>query len=427
MILTAALFFYCIFRTTDSIYLKKFYFLKSNKVILFSSKMLRQLLLKSRHIYCLNVPRFYTNQPLSLLSLSNEKVQKYLENISNEFYVLKVSDNIDKTKRRRLAMLSHIVELFEQRKCVLENINSLKELKDEKDDEMVKLMEEEREVYTKIVKKLDGEIIDAILLIDDTPDYGSIVLEVTAGVGGQEAMLFAREIFDMYCNYVEFKGWNSDIIQLEHSDVGGVRHGSMIVSGEGAFKHLQFEGGVHRVQRIPTTEKSGRIHTSTVTVAIIPRPDDFHLTIKDKDLKIETKRASGAGGQHVNTTDSAVRIVHLPTGIAVESQSERSQLKNKEICLKKLESKILQQELNKQHASEAATRKSQVGQSFRNEKIRTYNYNQDRISDHRIENGTTYNLKGFLEGGLELDQLIVKVSAANRENELQEIIKSFAK
>lgn len=390
--------------------------------------MIRQLFLKSRHLcYSSNLLRFYSHQPAPFLSLSNDKVQKYLENIRNEFYVLKVSENIDKIKRRRLTMLSHIVELFEQRKCVLENINALKELKDEKDDEMVNLMKEEREVYNTIVNRLDGEIIDAILTIDDGPDYGSIVLEVTAGVGGQEAMLFAREIFDMYSNYVDFKGWNCEIIQLEHSDVGGIRHASMIVSGDEAYQYLKFEGGVHRVQRIPSTEKSGRIHTSTVSVAIIPRPDDFNLIIKDKDLKIETKRASGAGGQHVNTTDSAVRIVHLPTGIAAEAQSERSQLKNKEIALKKIESKILLIEMNKQVATEVATRKSQVGQSMRNEKIRTYNYNQDRISDHRIENGTTYNLKGFLEGGLELDQLIKKVSSSNRENELLDIINSFTK
>lgn len=239
---------------------------------------------------------------------------------------------------------------------------------------------------------------------------------------GQEAMLFARELFEMYSKFCEYKKWDNELLHLENTDVGGIRHGSILVSGSGAYRALKNEGGVHRVQRIPSTEKSGRIHTSTVTVAIIPRPEDFDIEIKETDLKIETKRASGAGGQHVNTTDSAVRIVHLPTGFASECQTERSQLKNRETALQKLKERLIKVQLDSQVSSVNSSRKSQVGSKNRNEKIRTYNFNQDRVTDHRIENGTTHNLKGFLAGGQDLDLLIDRVYDSIRRKEFMEII-----
>ncbi|XP_050080653.1 peptide chain release factor 1-like, mitochondrial [Anopheles maculipalpis] len=373
------------------------------------------------------VPRNF-NRPASnmngtaLFQISDDRIQKYLERLRLEYYALKVQEQRTRKDIQRMLLLSNVVEMYEQRKIIVDNLHSLKELKDDKDDEMVQLLKEEREAYGSILMRLDSEILNGILSMDDEEDYGSLIMEVTAGVGGQEAMLFARELFDMYCGYVEYKGWEVEMLQTEDTDIGGTRHATTIITGQDAYRYLKHEGGVHRVQRIPATEKSGRIHTSTVTVSIIPRPDDFQVDLKDKDLKIETKRASGAGGQHVNTTDSAVRIVHIPTGIAVECQTERSQQKNREIAKEKLIAKLTQIELEARFSSTQALKKSQVGQSLRNEKIRTYNYNQDRITDHRIEGGTAHNLKGFLEGGEQLDELIEKLQRSQRQKQLMEII-----
>lgn len=266
--------------------------------------------------------------------------------------------------------------------------------------------------------------MNGILSMDDEEDYNTLILEVAAGVGGQEAMLFSRELFDMYCGFIDYKGWETEVIETEDTELGGIRHASIVVHGRDAYRYLKFEAGVHRVQRVPTTEKSARIHTSTATVSVIPRPDEFEIELKDKDLKIETKRASGAGGQHVNTTDSAVRIVHLPTGMAVECQTERSQVKNKEIAKQKLLAKLTQQELESKFNATQSMKKSQVGSSLRNEKIRTYNYNQDRITDHRVDGGTTHNLKAFLEGGSQLEDMIAKLQAMHRKKQLMGIINS---
>uniref|UniRef100_A0A023ET49 Putative mitochondrial polypeptide chain release factor n=1 Tax=Aedes albopictus TaxID=7160 RepID=A0A023ET49_AEDAL len=356
--------------------------------------------------------------------IADESIQKYLENIRLEYYALKVSDQLDKKDIKRMALLSHVVEMYEQRRIIVDNLNSLQEMSSEKDEDMLQLMREEKEAYTNILRKLDGEIMDGILKMDDEDDFNTLILEVAAGVGGQEAMLFTRELFDMYCGFIDYKGWETEVIETEDTELGGIRHASIVVHGRDAYRYLKFEAGVHRVQRVPTTEKSARIHTSTATVSVIPRPDEFEIELKDKDLKIETKRASGAGGQHVNTTDSAVRIVHLPTGVAVECQTERSQVKNKEIAKQKLLAKLTQQELESKFTAANSMKKSQVGSSLRNEKIRTYNYNQDRITDHRVDGGTTHNLKAFLEGGPQLEDMIAKLQAIHRKKQLMEIINS---
>ncbi|XP_053687758.1 peptide chain release factor 1-like, mitochondrial [Sabethes cyaneus] len=356
--------------------------------------------------------------------ICDENIQKYLENIRLEYYSLKVMDQLNKKDIKRLALLSHVVEMYEQRRIIVDNLKSLEEMNSEKDEDMLQLMKEEKEAYTNILTKLDDEIMDGILSMDEEEDFNSLIMEVAAGVGGKEAMLFAREIFDMYCGFIEFKGWQIEYLETEDSELGGIRHASIVVKGRGAYRHLKFEAGVHRVQRVPVTEKAARIHTSTATVSVIPRPDEFQIELHDKDLKIETKRASGAGGQHVNTTDSAVRIVHLPTGVAVECQTERSQVKNKEIAKQKLLAKLTQQELETKFNNSKSLKKSQVGLSLRNEKIRTYNYSQDRITDHRVENGTIHNLKTFLEGGPQLDDMILKLRAAHRKTQLMDIVNS---
>ena len=207
----------------------------------------------------------------------------------------------------------------------------------------------------------------------------------------------------------------------------GLRHANVIVESPEAYNYICHEAGVHRVQRVPATEKSGRLHTSTASVQVIPRPPDVHIQLDDKDLKFETKRASGAGGQHVNTTDSAVRLLHLPSGIAVESQSERSQIKNREIALRKLQSKLLQQQLEKNETNKMATRKSQQGNQNRNEKIRTYNFVQDRITDHRIVGGTVHNLQGFMQGNEQLGQLIQRLVEESRRTKLLAMLAEWSK
>lgn len=235
-------------------------------------------------------------------------------------------------------------------------------------------------------------------------------------------MLFAKDLYQMYLSYLDFLGYEYELLDLGIGDAGGTRHASISVSGDEAFSTLKHEAGVHRVQRIPVTERSGRVHTSTVTVAVLPQPTEIEISLADKDLKIETKRASGAGGQHVNTTDSAVRIVHLPTGVAVECQSQRSQLKNKETALRTLRARIYARQFADQQSSTKELRKSQRGLGMRNEKIRTYNYQQNRVTDHRLNNGTVHNLKGFLEGGEALWNLTKYLDEESKKNAFLEIV-----
>lgn len=269
---------------------------------------------------------------------------------------------------------------------------------------MKRLAQEEEVMYKKQLDDLDEKLLNIILYDLDKENYDNIILEISAGVGGQEAMLFVEDLYKMYIGYANYLEIEHELLELDKSE-NGIRHASILLKGNLAFKKFRHEGGVHRVQRVPKTEKSGRIHTSTVSVAILPEPTDIETNLNHKDLKIETMRASGAGGQHVNTTDSAVRITHCPTGISVTSESQRSQLKNKEIAFLKLKTILYQQELNKQIGIVSEMRKKQMGLGFRNEKIRTYNYNQDRITDHRLENGTIHNLKSFMTGGIELEKL----------------------
>lgn len=338
-------------------------------------------------------------------------------------YIEKLSADLPKHQR---SILETIKQQCAQRRELLTTLANLKDMTSTNSDpEMKELIDlETKEIEEKLNDK-DQELVESILELEDGDTFGSLLVEVTAGVGGKEAMLFSGDLFDMYSNFCESQSWVVEILQMDHSELGGMRHASLCVTGHMAYEYLRHEGGVHRVQRIPVTEKSGRIHTSTVSVAIIPRPDDFRIEIRDKDLRIETKRASGAGGQHVNTTDSAVRITHLPSGISVDCQTDRSQIKNRELCMKKLEAKLFAIELEARRSKTETTRKSQVGQSLRNEKIRTYNFNQDRVTDHRIENGTTHNLSGFLEGGPVLAKFIETLTEGLRRSRLQEILETI--
>uniref|UniRef100_A0A3P8U828 Peptide chain release factor 1-like, mitochondrial n=1 Tax=Amphiprion percula TaxID=161767 RepID=A0A3P8U828_AMPPE len=243
-----------------------------------------------------------------------------------------------------------------------------------------------------------------LLIPEEEADLSDLVLEVTAGVGGQEAMLFTAEMFDMYQGFAQHHGWSFDVLEHMTSDIGGLRHASASISGSQSYKKMKFEAGVHRVQRVPKTEKQGRMHTSTMTVAVLPQPTEISFTINPKDLRIDTKRASGAGGQHVNTTDSAVRIVHLPTGVVAECQQERSQLKNREKAMKALRAKLYGMKLEEETSKRSNQRKIQIGTKGRSEKIRTYNFAQDRITDHRI-GMTVHDIKSFLLGEDLLDEM----------------------
>ncbi|CAH2050711.1 unnamed protein product, partial [Iphiclides podalirius] len=272
---------------------------------------------------------------------------------------------------------------------------------------MKKLIKEEAQLYLKRLKEIDEELQS--ILLEPNLTQGGVLLEVMAGAGGQEAMLFAKELFTLYESYANYKNWQVDVASIEESDIGGIRKGSMLINGEGAPELMRMEAGVHRVQRIPVTEKGGRIHTSTVSVAVLPQPTDIELEIPERDLVFETKRASGAGGQHVNTTDSAVRIIHTPTGTVVECQEGRSQIKNKQIALQKLRTLLLQKQIEEQSSKIKSERKTQIGSMNRNEKIRTYNYPQDRVTEHRDGGGTLHSLKTFMEGGEQLEQLQVSL------------------
>ncbi|XP_053567784.1 peptide chain release factor 1-like, mitochondrial isoform X2 [Bombina bombina] len=270
------------------------------------------------------------------------------------------------------------------------------------------------------IEKLKHQIA-GLLIQREEADDNDLIVEVTAGVGGQEAMLFTAEVFDMYQHYASHKNWSFDILEYYPSDLGGLRHATASVGGLEAYKNLKFEGGVHRVQRVPRTEKQGRIHTSTMTIAILPQPSEINLVINPKDLRIETKRASGAGGQHVNTTDSAVRIVHIPTGVVSECQQERSQIKNKEKAMQVLRAKLYSMKLEEETNKRYNARKIQIGTKGRSEKIRTYNFPQDRVTDHRI-GMSLHNIEGFMLGEELLDEMIQSLSDYADYESLMDII-----
>ena len=286
------------------------------------------------------------------------------------------------------------------------------------DAEMRTLAQEEYQQARVEKERLENEI-RILLLPKDPNDEKSVIMEIRGGVGGEEGMLFAGDLYRMYAMYAEAKGWKLEIANLSETELGGIKEVSFVIDGAGAWSRLKFEAGGHRVQRIPVTESGGRIHTSAATVAVLPQVEEVDFRIDPKDLKIDTYRSSGAGGQHVNKTESAIRITHLPTGLVVECQDERSQYKNKDRAMQILRSKLYEREQAEKNAAIAAERKSQIGSGDRSERIRTYNFPQNRVTDHRLTGDErNFNIDRIING--DLDPLIDALTAADQAEKLAE-------
>lgn len=323
----------------------------------------------------------------------------------------------DQRKFRKLmkeqADLAPIVDAYKQYKQAKQDVeDSLALLDEESDEEMKELAKEELADAKKRIEELEQEL-KILLLPKDPNDEKNVIVEIRAGAGGDEAALFASELYRMYVHYAESQHWKTEMINVSESGIGGMKEVEFMITGHGAYSKLKYESGVHRVQRVPETESGGRIHTSTATVAIMPEAEEFDVVIDDKDIRIDVMRASGNGGQCVNTTDSAVRLTHIPTGIVIYSQTEKSQLQNKEKAFRLLRSKLYDMELEKRQNEEAAERRSQIGTGDRSEKIRTYNFPQGRVTDHRIKL-TLYKIDAIMDGDIQelIDSLIAADQAA---------------
>ncbi|HEY1330485.1 MAG TPA: peptide chain release factor 1 [Actinomycetota bacterium] len=289
-------------------------------------------------------------------------------------------------------------------------------VKDEREPEMAAFLRAEQETAEARADELRAKL-DVLLLPKDPNDERNVVLEIRAGAGGQESALFAADLFEMYRRYAERQGWQSEVLSSSPSDLGGFKEIVAEIRGRGAYSKLKHESGVHRVQRIPVTESGGRIHTSTCTVAVLPEAEEVDVQIDPNDLEIQVYRSSGPGGQSVNTTDSAVRITHKPSGIKVEVQEERSQLQNKEKAMRYLRARLLKLAQDEAHAKEAAARRAQVGSGERSERIRTYNFPQNRVTDHRVDDLSSHNLPDVLEGNL--DRFVERLAAEERRRQLE--------
>ena len=309
--------------------------------------------------------------------------------------------------------LTPIIEAYkEYKQCKQDIEDSLLLLDEESDEDMREMLKEELNDAKKRVEELE-EKLKILLLPKDPNDDKNVIVEIRAGAGGDEAALFAAEMYRLYVHYAEGRRWKVETLEMEEIGIGGMKNVSFMVSGAGAYSVLKYESGVHRVQRVPETESGGRIHTSTITVAVMPEAEEVDVVIDDKDIRIDVMRASGCGGQCVNTTDSAVRLTHMPTGIVIYSQTEKSQIQNKAKAYALLRTKLYDLELQKAHDAEAELRKSQVGTGDRSEKIRTYNFPQGRVTDHRIKL-TLYKIDEIMNGDIQdiIDALIAADQAA---------------
>ena len=344
-----------------------------------------------------------------------EAVEKRYEELNGKIADPAVISNQNEGKKmmKEHSDLEDVVAKFREYKKVKQNIEDAKAMLEDK--ELKELAEIELEENKEKLPKIEEEL-KILLIPKDKDDDKNIICEIRGGAGGEEAALFAGTLFRMYSMYAERKHWKLEILNENETGLGGYKEVSFMITGKGAYSRLKFESGVHRVQRVPETESSGRIHTSTSTVAVLPVVEDVEIEINPSDIKMEVFRASGAGGQHVNKTSSAVRLIHVPTGMIAECQTERSQVQNREYAMRLLRSRLYEQEKQKQDEEVANQRKSQVGSGDRSEKIRTYNYPQGRITDHRI-GFSIYQMEDFLNGNL--DEMIDNLTAADRAEKLK--------
>ena len=314
--------------------------------------------------------------------------------------------------------LQPIVDAYKEYKACQQTVEeSLMMLDEESDEEMREMLKEELADAKSRIEELETEL-KILLLPKDPNDSKNVIVEIRAGAGGDEAALFAAEIYRMYVKYAESRRWKTELMSLNENGIGGFKEVTFMINGAGAYSRLKYESGVHRVQRVPETESGGRIHTSTITVAIMPEAEEIDFQLDLNDCKFDVFRASGNGGQCVNTTDSAVRLTHIPTGIVISCQDEKSQLKNREKCMRVLRSRVLEMEQEKQRAATAQDRKSQVGTGDRSERIRTYNYPQGRVTDHRI-GLTLHRLDAVLNG--DLDEILDALITAQQSKLLQQV------
>ena len=353
-----------------------------------------------------------------------EDLRIRLDEILNELQEPDVAN--DQNRFRKLMKeqndLTPIVEAYnEYKECKQAIEDSLEMLEEESDEEMRELAKEELNDNKKRVEELEQEL-KILLLPKDPNDEKNVIVEIRAGAGGDEAALFAAEIYRMYMHYAESQRWKVELVECEEIGIGGMKNVTFMIDGKGAYSKMKYESGVHRVQRVPETESGGRIHTSTITVAVMPEAEDVDIQIDEKDIRIDVMRASGNGGQCVNTTDSSVRLTHYPTGIVIYSQTEKSQLQNKDKAFALLRAKLYDLECQKRHDAEAEARKSQIGTGDRSEKIRTYNFPQGRVTDHRI-GLTLYKLDKIMNGDIQeiIDACIAADQAAKLANMNEEM------
>lgn len=346
-------------------------------------------------------------------------IEDKLEKINSSLCDPEVVSNQEEYKKlmREAKTLTPIVEKFREYKKANSDLTEAKEMLADSslDKEFRDMASEEAAEAQKKTEELKEEL-KVLLLPKDPNDYKNVIVEIRGGAGGEEAALFAGSLFRMYSMYAERKGWKTEIMNENPTELGGYKEISFMIEGEGAYSRLKFESGVHRVQRVPETESQGRVHTSTVTVAVLPEAEEVEFTLDPADLQIDVFRSSGAGGQKVNKTSSAIRVTYLPTGMVVECQDERSQYKNKDKALKVLRSRLLEEKTAKQNAEIAGERRSQVGTGDRSERIRTYNFPQGRVSDHRI-GLTLYKIEAIMNG--DLDEIIEALVTADTAEKLK--------